>query len=213
MLRLPHTDLNRARLLRWAVMVVVSISVGWLGKQSYAVHKLTRGVGDTWFHDASGKPWFRLDEQRHDVPIAAISPHLQHAFVAVEDHRFFLHPGVDPIAVARAVVRNASQPGTVEGGSTHHAAARPHALPVEPQELLRKAREAVLSVLIEAQLSKTADPGAIPQSHLSERRCLRRGSDVAARVRQARQGVVDRGERAHRRAGTGPGHAVAVVQP
>ena len=113
-----RTDLGRARLLLYVVIAVAGLGVGWLGKQSYAVHKLTRGVGDTWFHTADGKRWFRLDEQRHDVPIAAISPHLQHAFVAVEDHRFFRHPGVDPIAVARAVVRNARAPGTVEGGST-----------------------------------------------------------------------------------------------
>ncbi|HEY6506854.1 MAG TPA: PBP1A family penicillin-binding protein [Vicinamibacterales bacterium] len=154
MLRLPHTDLSRARLLRWAVMVVASIAIVWLGKQSYAVHKLTRGVGDTWFHDAGGKPWFRLDEQRHDVPIAAISPHLQHAFVAVEDHRFFLHPGVDPIAVARAVVRNASQPGTVEGGSTITQQLARTLFLSNRRSYWRKAREAVLSVLIEAQLSK-----------------------------------------------------------
>ena len=110
--------MGRARLLLYAFVVVASLATVWLGRQSYAVHKLTRGVGDTWFHTADGKPWFRLDEQRHDVPIAAISPHLQHAFVAVEDHRFFMHPGVDPIALARAVVRNARAPGTVEGGST-----------------------------------------------------------------------------------------------
>jgi membrane carboxypeptidase/penicillin-binding protein PbpC len=30
-----------------------------------------------------------LDEQRHDVPLSAISPDLQRAIVAVEDKRFF----------------------------------------------------------------------------------------------------------------------------
>jgi membrane peptidoglycan carboxypeptidase len=101
-----------------AVIVVGAVGVAWLAKQSYSVHQLTRGVGDTWFHAADGRRWFRLDEQRHDVAIAAISPHLQNAFVAVEDHRFFIHPGVDPIALARAVLRNIGAPGTVQGGST-----------------------------------------------------------------------------------------------
>jgi membrane peptidoglycan carboxypeptidase len=95
-------------------------TTAWLGRQGYSVYKLTRGVGDTWFHTADGRQWFRLDEQRHDVPMAAISPHLQHAFVAVEDHRFFLHPGVDPIGLARAAYRNVREPGTVEG-SPHPA--------------------------------------------------------------------------------------------
>ena len=59
-----------------------------------------------------------MDEHRRDVPLADIPADLQHAFVAVEDHRFFLHPGVDPIALGRAVFRNLRSPGTVEGGST-----------------------------------------------------------------------------------------------
>jgi len=154
MLRLLRTDLGRARLLLYAVILTAGVSVGWLGKQSYAVHKLTRGVGDTWFHSADGRPWFRLDEQRHDVPMAAISPHLQHAFVAVEDHRFFRHPGVDPIALARAVLTNVREPGTVQGGSTITQQLARTLFLSNRKSYLRKAREAVLSVLIEAQLSK-----------------------------------------------------------
>ena len=59
-----------------------------------------------------------MDEHRQDVPLADIPPHLQHAFIAVEDHRFYTHPGVDPIALGRAVVRNVRASGRVEGGST-----------------------------------------------------------------------------------------------
>ena len=80
------TDLSRAKYLLYGLIIVSAIAFGWLAKQSYSVYKLTRGVGDTWFHSADGKRWFRLDEQRHDVPIAAIAPSLQQAFVAVEDH-------------------------------------------------------------------------------------------------------------------------------
>ena len=154
MLRLLRTDLGRARLLLYAVVLVAAVSVGWLGKQAYAVRTLTRGVGDTWFHGADGRPWFRLDEARHDVPIGAISPHLQHAFVAVEDHRFFRHPGVDPIAVARAMVRNVRAPGTVEGGSTITQQLARTLFLSNRKSYLRKGREAVLSLLIEAQLTK-----------------------------------------------------------
>lgn len=154
MLRLLRTDLGRARLLLYAMMLTAGVSVGWLGKQSYAVHTLTRGVGDTWFHSADGRPWFRLDEQRHDVPMAAISPHLQHAFVAVEDHRFFRHPGVDPIALARAMLTNVREPGTVQGGSTITQQLARTLFLSNRKSYLRKAREAVLSVLIEVQLSK-----------------------------------------------------------
>jgi len=94
------------------------MSAWWLSRYAVAVHRLTRGVGDTVFYGADGKPWFRLDEQRHDVPLSEISPLLQRAVVAVEDHRFFYHPGIDPIGLARAVVRDVRSHGRVEGGST-----------------------------------------------------------------------------------------------
>ena len=149
-----RTDLGRAKLLLFAVAVLGLVATAWLGKQSYSVYKLTRGVGDTWFHAANGERWFRLDEQRHDVPIASISPHLQQAFVAVEDHRFFRHPGVDPIALARAAFRNLREPGTVEGGSTITQQLARTLFLSNRKSYVRKAREAILSVLIEAQLTK-----------------------------------------------------------
>ena len=63
---------------------------------------LRRGVGDTWFHAADGRPWFRMDEHRRDVSLAQIAPELRNAFVAVEDHRFYSHFGIDPIGLGRA---------------------------------------------------------------------------------------------------------------
>jgi membrane carboxypeptidase/penicillin-binding protein len=151
--RLWGTDLGRARYLLYAVLVAGAVVLGWIGKQSYDVYKLTRGVGDTWFHTADGKRWFRLDEQRHDVPIAAVSPHLQHAFVAVEDHRFFMHPGVDPIALGRAVFRNVTRSG-VEGGSTITQQLARTLFLSNRRSYGRKAREAVLAMLIDLQLNK-----------------------------------------------------------
>ena len=91
-----------------------ALSVWWLVRNGIAVHRLTRGIGDTVFLSADGRPWFRLDEQRHDVPLSSISTDLQRAVVAVEDKRFYRHPGIDPIGVARAVVRDIRAGGRVE---------------------------------------------------------------------------------------------------
>ena len=148
------TDFSRAKYLLYALIIVAAIAFGWLAKQSYSVYKLTRGVGDTWFYTADGKRWFRLDEQRHDVPITAIAPSLQQAFVAVEDHRFFIHPGVDPIALGRAVVRNIKSSGRPEGGSTLTQQLARTLFLSNKRSYGRKAREAVIAFLIEAQLGK-----------------------------------------------------------
>ena len=149
-----RTDLGRARYLLFAFIACAALAVGWLATQSYTVYKLTRGVGDTWFHTADGRRWFRLDEQRHDVAISQIAPDLQHAFVAVEDHRFFVHPGVDPIALARAVMLNIRESGRVQGGSTLTQQLARTLFLSNRKSYGRKAREAVLAFLIEAQLGK-----------------------------------------------------------
>jgi 1A family penicillin-binding protein len=148
-----RTDLGRAKYLLYAFLVAAAVMFGWVATQSHAVYQLTRGVGDTWFHSADGQRWFRLDEQRHDVPIAAISTDLQNAFVAVEDHRFFLHPGVDPIALGRAVVRNVSS-RSVQGGSTITQQLARTLFLSNRRSYGRKAREAVIAMLIDLQLTK-----------------------------------------------------------
>src|SRR5450631_2788058 len=107
-----------ASVLLFAVVASGVLSVWWLSRYTLAVRRLTRGVGDTVFYGADGQPWFRLDEQRHDVLLSAIAPDLQHAVLAIEDRRFYSHPGIDPVGIARAVVRDVRSRGRVEGGST-----------------------------------------------------------------------------------------------
>jgi len=141
--------------LIFLVLVVVSVlATAWLVRQGRAVNRLTRGVGDTWFLSADGRRWFRMDESHHDVPLSAIPPHLRHAFVAVEDHRFYGHPGIDPVALGRATLRNLRSPGTVEGGSTITQQLARTLFLSNQRTYGRKLREAVLAILIDARLTK-----------------------------------------------------------
>jgi penicillin-binding protein 1C len=50
--------------------------------------------------------------------LADIVPTLQQATIAVEDKRFFGHPGVDPIAIARSLAVNIRSGSFASGGST-----------------------------------------------------------------------------------------------
>ena len=137
-----------------ALIVASAIGVTWTMRQTYLVYKLRRGVGDTWFLAADGRKWFRLDEQRRDVPLSEIPPHLRHAFIAIEDHRFYSHIGVDPIALGRAVYRNVTSPGTVEGGSTLTQQLARTLFLSNQHTYGRKIREAGIALIIDAQLSK-----------------------------------------------------------
>jgi 1A family penicillin-binding protein len=141
-------------LLVGSVVVVGAIVVAWLARYSYAIYRLKRGVGDTMFYSADAEPWFRMDEQRADVPLAAISPDLQHAVLAVEDHRFYHHLGIDPIAAARALVRNAREGEVTEGGSTLTQQLARTLFLSNTRTYGRKTKEAVLALLIEQQLTK-----------------------------------------------------------
>jgi len=137
------------------VLVCVTVISGvWLSRYAVAVHRLTRGIGDTVFYGADGQPWFRLDEQRHDVSLAEISTDLQHAVVAVEDRRFYHHPGIDPIGLTRAVVRDIRGGGRIEGGSTLTQQLARTIFLSNVKTFGRKIKEGGIALLIEAQLSK-----------------------------------------------------------
>jgi 1A family penicillin-binding protein len=56
--------------------------------------------------------------KRVNVPIARIPKHVQAAFVAVEDRRFYEHHGVDVHGIARAAFENVKALGVREGAST-----------------------------------------------------------------------------------------------
>jgi 1A family penicillin-binding protein len=153
--KIPSRPRDRiAAVIFTSLVVLAAVTLVWTLRQAWAVHKLRRGVGDTWFLAADGRRWFRMDEHRRDVPLADIPLHLQHAFVAVEDHRFFKHPGVDPIALGRAVYRNLRSRGTVEGGSTLTQQLACTLYLSNQKSYGRKIREAVLALMIDSELSK-----------------------------------------------------------
>lgn len=54
----------------------------------------------------------------HGTPVEALPWNVEVALLAAEDHRFRAHPGVDPVAVARALQANVTAGEVVEGGST-----------------------------------------------------------------------------------------------
>ncbi len=87
------------------------------------------------------------------VPLSAVSPLLVEATLAAEDRRFRLHPGVDPVGIARAAWRNLRAGRVVAGGSTVTQQLATLLWP-EPRGLAGKLREAVRSLRLELALSK-----------------------------------------------------------
>ncbi len=136
------------------VILFLTITTVWMGRYGWSIYKLNRGVGDTVFHDAGGRPWFRLDEQRRDVPFEEISTYFKDAVIAVEDHRFFLHPGVDPLALGRAVFHNVTSGGRPQGGSTITQQLARTLFLSNQRTYGRKVKEAALAMMLEVFLTK-----------------------------------------------------------
>ena len=72
----------------------------------------------SYMYDAQGNllTEFYL-ENRVVVPLDQISQHMQDAVIALEDHRFWEHSGVDPAGMIRAFVNNSTD-GSTQGAST-----------------------------------------------------------------------------------------------
>jgi penicillin-binding protein 1C len=88
-----------------------------------------------------------------------LPPVLVNATIAAEDRRFFRHPGVDPLAFGRALLRNVRAGSIVEGGSTITQQTAKILLDRRSSSrrgrgLLSKFQEAVLAMRLEHRLTK-----------------------------------------------------------
>lgn len=80
--------------------------------------------------------------------------HLPEAIVAIEDRRFYAHPGVDPKALARAFVENRKAGRVVQGGSTITQQLAKVVFLSPDQNYKRKAQEAFIAMWLEAKYTK-----------------------------------------------------------
>ncbi len=87
-----------------------------------------------------------------------LPPLLASATVAVEDRRFWRHPGIDPVAIVRAARVNLSEGRIVEGGSTLTQQVAKHLLnrrdPARARGVTEKLREALVALRLEHRFSK-----------------------------------------------------------
>jgi len=185
----------------------------WTGRHGWAIYGLNRGVGDTMFYDAAGRPWFRLDEQRQDVPLDRISTYVKDAVIAVEDHRFYRHPGIDPIALTRAAFYNLQSVSGRQGGSTLTQQLARTLFLSNIRTYGRKVKEATLAVLLEIFLSKKEILELYLNRMYFSAGHLRRRDDVAEAAAEARLGVDASGSRAARRHHPGARVVLAVGPP
>ncbi|HEY4847545.1 MAG TPA: transglycosylase domain-containing protein, partial [Methylocella sp.] len=88
------------------------------------------------------------------VRIADLPPYLPKAFIAIEDRRFYSHLGIDPQGILRALSRNITGGGMVQGGSTLTQQLAKNLFLTQERTVSRKIQEAILALWLEHKYSK-----------------------------------------------------------
>jgi penicillin-binding protein 1A len=88
------------------------------------------------------------------VRLGDLPPYLPKAFIAIEDRRFYEHFGIDPVGIARAVLRDATGHGGMQGGSTLTQQLAKNLFLTQERTISRKFQEAILALWLERKYSK-----------------------------------------------------------
>jgi penicillin-binding protein 2A len=109
----------------------------------------------TVFYDLNGEVASKVSANKNEgVPINMVPDSMKNAVIAIEDHRFYQHHGVDYIGITRALIRDIKARGMVEGGSTITQQLTKNTLLTSQKTLKRKVDEVFLAMQIERQYSK-----------------------------------------------------------
>jgi membrane carboxypeptidase/penicillin-binding protein len=111
----------------------------------------------TFIVDGKGRNYAELyepDSRRVWVPLSEIPAHVQAAFIAAEDKRFYQHKGIDERGVIRAFIGAFGQSGRPQGASTITQQLTKNLLVGDTVSFERKIREMIVASRVEATLTK-----------------------------------------------------------
>lgn len=94
------------------------------------------------------------EENRSPITLDQVPKHVIQAILDVEDDGFYDHSGVNVRSILRAALANAEAGGVTQGGSTITQQLVKQSLLTPERDIGRKAKEAVLAVRLEQQMSK-----------------------------------------------------------
>jgi 1A family penicillin-binding protein len=114
--------------------------------------------GTTTILDGNGQPFADIYEpaqHRVSVPLEKVAKHVQEAFIAAEDKRFYQHKGIDERGLIRAFMSNLAGSGSLQGGSTITQQVAKNLLVGSETSYVRKMREMVVASRMERTLTKS----------------------------------------------------------
>ena len=141
---------------RWAAILLcialILPVIGWVS--------LIR-AGNQWIDDAELQAYYNqvatkteLLEGRPIVHVEDLAPYVTEILIGVEDHRFYLHPGIDPVGVIRSLGVNLMEQSKAQGGSTITMQLARNLFLTQDKTVVRKLKEVAIAAHLEWRYTK-----------------------------------------------------------
>lgn len=143
-----------------ALFIVFVISVfAWYSKDLPDPKKLRekRTFESTIIYDRSGaNVLYNIynEEKRTTVLLSEMSDYIKQATIAIEDHSFYKHHGVNIKGVIRALINNITGKGGVQGGSSITQQLIKNSILTRERTFSRKLKELILAIELEQKFTK-----------------------------------------------------------
>lgn len=135
-----------------------TVTVDFTGANSPVIRRLVDGANKPLVQVTLEAPLLTAlapGQKRRFVPLASIPPHMVHAVLAIEDRRFYEHPGVDPIRAVGALITNIrGNKAYLVGASTLTQQIVKNTFLTPEKTLKRKLQEQFMALVLDSRLTK-----------------------------------------------------------
>jgi penicillin-binding protein 2A len=148
--------MNQVMVLSFSLLVLGFLGILYAYSMDADISSLKNELPQaTVFYDLNGEVASKVSANKNEgISISQVPDSMKNAVIAIEDHRFYEHHGVDYIGITRALIRDIKARGMVEGGSTITQQLTKNTLLTSQKTLKRKVDEVFLAMKIERQYSK-----------------------------------------------------------
>lgn len=149
---MPH----RMKWKRWVIysliIAILTPIIGWVGMAATGTVWIDQGKLITFREQIAQEA--NTAKGQHMVQLEHMASFIPQELMAIEDHRFKLHPGIDPIGLARSVWINVTKQQKAQGGSTITMQLARNLFLTHDKTFSRKMKEMAIAANLEWNFSK-----------------------------------------------------------